>query len=105
MRAFEYNKALFDTGIDEYRMSIFDDHRLYYQWYVIGKWLGEVWDDLHSKKPAWLTEEAIRNITLDLIPHIESLKGEMGGEIEQQKRRRRKGSVEIIGAALLLQQK
>ena len=70
-------------------------------------WLGEVWDDLHSKKPAWLTEEAIRSIPLDLIPNIESLKGgmemEMGEESEQQKRRGRKSSVEIVGAALLRQ--
>ena len=28
-RAWEYNKVLFDTGIDEYRMSIFTDHREY----------------------------------------------------------------------------
>jgi len=110
-RAFEYDKALFDTGIDEYRMSIFDDHREYYRWYEgeVKEWLAKVWDDLHSKKPAWLTEEAIKNIPLDLIPNIESLKAEMEMETEeeseQQKRRRRKSSVEIIGTALLRQQK
>jgi len=92
-------------------MFVFDDHRKYYQWYErkVKEWLGEVWDDLHSKKPAWLTEEVIRNIPLDLVPNIESLKAEMememGEESEKQKRRRRKSSAEIIGAALLRQQK
>jgi len=92
-------------------MSIFTDHRKYYQWYEreAKEWLLEVWGDLHSKKPAWLTKEVIRNIPLDLIPNIESLKGEMemelGEESEQQKSRRRKSSVETIGAALPRQQK
>jgi len=43
-RSWQYNKALFDTGDDEYRMSIFDDHRAYYSWYEgeVKEWLGEV---------------------------------------------------------------
>jgi len=89
-RAWEYNKALYDTGLDEYRMFIFDDHREYYRWYEgeVKMWLAEVWDDLHSKKPAWLTEKFIRNIPLDLIPNIESLKGEMTAEEVQDRQHR-----------------
>lgn len=33
MRAWEYTKALFDTGIPEYRLFIFDDHREYYRFF------------------------------------------------------------------------
>ena len=82
MRAWEYNKALFDTGIDEYRMIIFDDHRKYYRWYEgeVKEWLAEVWDELHHTKPVWFTEEAVESVPLDLIPHSnhDSVREEMG---------------------------
>ena len=83
-RAREYNKALFDTGDDEYRMSVFTDHPSYYQHYEkeLKEWLAEVWDDLHSSKPSWFTEEAISKIPIRLIPNIdaESVREEMGDE-------------------------
>ena len=98
MRAWEYNKALFDTEIDEYRMFIFDDHREYYRWYEgeVKERLAEVWDELHHTKPAWLTEELIKTIPLDLIPHIESVKEELGNKLKG----RRRSSVRILGEAL-----
>ena len=98
MRGFEYNRALFDTGIDEYRMRIFTDHRQYYSRYedLVMEWLVEVWNDLHSKKPTWLTEDAIRKIPLDLIPNInhESVLREMAEEdlLEFARKERGRGS-------------
>ena len=69
-RAWEYNKALFDTGDDEYRMFIFDDHPSYFRWYSgeIKEWLGQVWDILHAEKPSWFSEEIIKSIPFELIP-------------------------------------
>ena len=99
-RAWEYNKTLFDTGLVEYRMFIFDDHRKYYHWYEeqVKEWLGEVWNELHHTKPAWFTEEAIRSVPIDLIPHMESIREEFeadeGGGIE-----RMSSSVKIFGDA------
>jgi len=100
LRAWEYNRALFDTGVDEYRMFIFDDHREYYLWYrdLVEEWLVEVWDELHQQKPAWFTDEVIKRIPLEFIPHIhhESVREEMHGERE----RRRKSSAFVISEAL-----
>jgi len=100
-RGWEYNKALFDTGIDEYRMSIFDDHQSYYSRYeyLVKEWLVDVWDDLHSKKPKWLTDESIRMIPLDLIPNInhESVLGEMKLSVNKEEaKHRRSSSVTIL---------
>ena len=97
-RVWEYNRALFDTGVDEYRMNIFTDHREYYRWYedLVKEWLADIWNDVHSKKPAWLTEDAIRKIPLDLIPNINHLgvQGEMDEEdlLELEQKERGRGS-------------
>jgi len=60
------------------------------------EWLVDVWDDLHSKKPTWLTDEAIRMIPLDLIPNINHLgvQGEMDEEdlLEFYRKEREKSS-------------
>jgi len=58
-RGWEYNRALFDTRDDEYRMSIFDDHSAYYMWYrgEITEWLFDVWVELYQMKPVWFTDD------------------------------------------------
>ena len=70
-KACEYNKARFDTGVDSYMISIFEDHESYYTWYEgeIKEWLEKVWDKWHDEKPAWFTEEVMRQIPDDYIPH------------------------------------
>jgi len=106
-RAWEYSKALFDTGIDEYRMSIFDDHPSYYSWYAgeLKEWLIEVWDDLHQKKPVWFDDETTRRIPLALVPNCDD--EEFKAELRMLQRDhdvdvvRRKSSIEIITAAAL----
>ena len=70
-----------DTGDDEYKMSIFEDHKSYYMWYKedISHWLTEVWEDLHQNRPVWFTEELIKMIPVELIPHSrqQSVRDEM----------------------------
>jgi len=69
-RGWEYNRALFDTGDNEYRMSIFTDHPQYYMWYKkdIKEWLVKVWDELYEQNPVWFSEEVVKTIPLELIP-------------------------------------
>ena len=95
-RAWEYSKALFDTRDDEYRMSIFDDHREYYRWYEshVKEWLAEVWGNLHHTKPVWFNDEIVKSISHELIPNIESIEQSGGQEIMREQRR--KSSVTLI---------
>jgi len=102
-RAWEYNKSLFDTGDDEYRMSIFDDHEAYYMWYKkeVKGWLGEAWHRLNTEKPTWFTEGISARVPTEFIPHTQhqSVREEMSGN-EYAAKRRRKSSVilrEMIG--------
>jgi len=103
-RAWEYNKAMFDTGDDEYRMYIFTDHEAYYMWYKeeIKEWLGEAWHRLNTEKPIWFTESVSERVPTEFIPHTQhqSVREEMNGNEYVAKRRRRRSTVslrEIIG--------
>jgi len=71
MTAPEYNKAMFDTGDDEYRMYIFTDHEAYYMWYKdeIKEWLENSWERFNFERPPWFTEEASEMIPFNLIPY------------------------------------
>jgi len=55
-------------------------------WYsnLVKEWLAEVWDELHQKKPAFFTNDCIKSIPLELIPHMrhESVREEMNHEVD-----------------------
>ena len=111
LTGYEFNKSLFDTGVDEIRMRVFLDHESYYSRYKgeIMEWLGNVWDKLHAEKPAWFTEEVIRRIPVEFIPHLgeEGVREEIGEEaVEEMRKSRMKslsGSVrELLGFQLNL---
>ena len=93
-RAWEYNKAMFDTGDDEYRMLVFEAHETYFMWYKdeIKEWLGEAWHRLNTEKPAWFTEGVLRTVPIELIPHyqLESVREEMDEEVYESLRVSRK---------------
>jgi len=64
------------------QQQIFTEHETYYRGYKeeVVEWLGEVWEDLHTKRPKWFTEKLIRSIPGDYIPHAEGvIEGNGGG--------------------------
>jgi len=94
-RGWEYNRALFDTGIDEYRMSIFTDHREYYRWYedLVKEWLADIWNDMHSKKPACVNrrrnkEDPARSHSTNINHENVRREMELAGKEEGASRRR-----------------
>ena len=52
-------------------------------------WLGLRWEEWHSSKPDWFSEELIRRIPRDLIPHMHhaSVREEGGEEVVNYERR------------------
>ena len=80
-RAWEYNKAMFDTGDDEYRMYIFTDHESYFMWYKgeVKEWLSKAWERMHREKKDWFNKVDLTSIPLELVPNFEheSVKEEM----------------------------
>ena len=105
-RAWEYNKSLFDTGDDEYRMYIFTDHQAYYMWYKeeIKEWLDEAWDRLHREKPVWFTQNVVKSVPIDILPNMEheSVVKEMAQEtkIEREKRRKLRSVARVMRFSL-----
>jgi len=80
-RAWEYNRAMFDTGDDEYRMYIFTDHESYFMWYKgeVKEWLSKAWERMHREKKDWFNKVDLTSIPLELVPNFEheSVKEEM----------------------------
>ena len=105
-RAWEYNKAMFDTGDDGYRMYIFTDHEAYYMWYKeeIKEWLDEAWDRLHREKPVWFTQNVVKSVPIDILPNMEheSVVKEMAQEtkIEREKRRKLRSVARVMRFSL-----
>ena len=101
-------RAKFDTGDDEKRMSIFRDHKSFYLGYEdeIREWLGKVWDKLHAEKPAWFTEDVLRTIPEEFIPHAtdRSVREEIGWEaverLQSDRRPMRELSFHMLGRAM-----
>ena len=95
-RGFEYNKAMFDTADDEYRICVLGDHKSYYSRYrgEIHEWLGSVWDKLHAERPGWFTEEVVGRIPVEFIPHLreQGVKEEIGKDAVEVMRSRRRNS-------------
>jgi len=71
MRAREYSRALFDSGDDLLRISVFADNPAFYEGYSeeLKNWISENWAEWLVQKPKWFTVETIGNIPLDYIPH------------------------------------
>ena len=74
----QYNRAIFNSGVDEVMMQVFTDHPSYYSSYEdeITKWLGENWNAWNEARPGWLSDAVIDTVPLRLLPGVEE--GEEG---------------------------
>ena len=81
----QYNRATFDSGVDEVMMQVFTDHPSYYSSYEdeIKEWLGKNWNEWNEAKPGWLSDAVIDTIPLRLLPGGEG-EGEGEGEEEEE---------------------
>ena len=52
----------------------------------VREWLGECWEELHSSKPDWFSEELVRKIPRDLVPLMNhaSVREEGGEELAEE---------------------
>jgi len=66
----QYNRATFDSGVDEVMMQVFTDHPSYYSSYEdeIKEWLSKNWNEWNEARPVWLTDAVIGTIPLRLLP-------------------------------------
>ena len=84
-----YAKKRFVEGDDLTRMGIVTSvHRALWSEIEeeVGEWLGECWEELHSSKPDWFSEELVRKVPADLIPHMNlaSVREEGGEELVEE---------------------